>query len=62
MGNEQSSGANIDDLRQHNVPIKLPPAKPGKKSQVFLIHLLNSHRISAIFVNIILRSKYSKQR
>ena len=31
MGNEQSSGANIDDLRQHNVPIKLPPAKPGKK-------------------------------
>ena len=29
MGNEQSSGANIDDLRQHNVPIKLPPAKPG---------------------------------
>ena len=32
MGNEQSSGANIDDLRQHNVPIKLPPAKPGKNS------------------------------
>ena len=35
MGNEQSSGANIDDLRQHNVPIKLPPAKPGKDA-VFL--------------------------
>ena len=49
MGNEQSSGANIDDLRQHNVPIKLPPAKPGNKTQVFLMHLLNSHRISALF-------------
>ena len=24
MGNEHSSGANADDLRLHNVPIKLP--------------------------------------
>jgi len=29
MGNEHSTEANLDDLKLHNVPIKLPPAKPG---------------------------------
>ena len=34
MGNEHSSEANAEDLRLHNVPIKLPPAKPGNELSI----------------------------